>query len=93
MARECRKKAEYVQNNQTSGWSGTGDETKGKPGKGKSEKDMGRGKPGKGKDKDMRKGKKQKTRQRNNNVTRWRGMKTNTKQNLVKSTQCRVTRV
>ena len=44
MERECRKKAEDVQNNQRSGWSGTGDETKGKPGKGKSDKDKRKGK-------------------------------------------------
>ena len=31
MARDCRKKTEYMQNNQTSGWSGTDDKTKGKP--------------------------------------------------------------
>ena len=35
MARDCRKKTEYLQNNQTNGWSGTGDKGKGKPGKGK----------------------------------------------------------
>ena len=34
MARDCRKKTEYLQNNQTSGWSGTDDKGKGKPGTG-----------------------------------------------------------
>ena len=44
MARECRKKTEYRQNNQTSGWSGTDDKTKGKPGKCKDKQDTGKGK-------------------------------------------------
>ena len=50
MARDCRKKTEDLQNNQTSGWSGTDDKTKGKPGKGKGKQDKvkGKGKPGKG---------------------------------------------
>ena len=48
MARDCRKKAEYMQNNQTSGWSGTDDKAKGKSGMGKSE--------GKGKGEDKSKG-------------------------------------
>ena len=44
MARDCREKTEYLQNNQTSGWSGTDDKTKGKPGKGKGKQDKGKGK-------------------------------------------------
>ena len=56
MARDSRKKAEYVQNSQTGGWSGTDDKTKGKPGKGKSDKGKGKGKLGKGKGKDKSKG-------------------------------------
>ena len=58
LARDCRKKTEYLQNNQTSGWSGTDDKTKGKPGKGKGKQDKGKGKGkpsksrGKGKNKE-----------------------------------------
>ena len=37
MARDCRNTG-YMQNNQTSGWSGTDDKTKGKPRKGKPTK-------------------------------------------------------
>ena len=45
MARGCRKKTEYMQNNQTSGWSGTDDKTKGKLSKGKGKsKSKGKGK-------------------------------------------------
>ena len=57
-ARDCRKKTEYMQNNQTSGWSDTDDETKGKPGKGKGKQDKGegKGKPGNGKSKSKSKG-------------------------------------
>ena len=52
MARECRKKTEYMKNNQTSGWSGTDNKTEGKPDKGKSKQDKRKeSKPGKGKSK------------------------------------------
>ena len=48
MARDCRKKTEYLQNNQTRGWSGTDDKGKGEPGtskeKGKQDKGKGKGK-------------------------------------------------
>ena len=51
MARDCRKKTEYLQINRTSGWFDT--DTKGKPstGKGKGKQDKGKGKDklGKGK--------------------------------------------
>ena len=58
MARECRKKTEYMQNNPTSGWSGTDDKTKGMQGKGKCKQDKGKGKgPSKGKGKGKSKGK------------------------------------
>ena len=57
MARGCGKKAEHVQDNQTSGWSGTDDKTKGKSGKDKSANVQGKGKPGKGKRKDKSNGK------------------------------------
>ena len=55
MARDGRKKTEYLQTNQTSGWSGADDETKGKPGKGEGK---GKGKPCKGKrqEQEQRKG-------------------------------------
>ena len=43
MARDCRKKTEDMQNKQTSGWSGTDDKTKGKPGEGKGKQDKGQG--------------------------------------------------
>ena len=59
-ARDCRKKTEYLQNNQTSGWSGTDDTNKGKPttgrGQGKRDKGKGKGKPGKVKGKNHNKG-------------------------------------
>ena len=42
MARDCRRKTEYLQHNKTSGWSGTDDKTKGKPGKGKANKTIAR---------------------------------------------------
>ena len=52
MARDCRKKTEYLQNNQMCGWSGTDDKTKGKPstgkGEGKQDKGKGKGKPSEG---------------------------------------------
>ena len=59
MARDCRKKTEHVQNNPTSGWSGTDDKTKGKPckGRGKHDKGKGKGKPSEGKGKSKSKGK------------------------------------
>ena len=59
MARGCRKNTEHMQNNQTSGWSGTDDKTKGKPskGQGKQDKGKGKGKPRKGKGKSKSKGK------------------------------------
>ena len=62
-ARDCRKQTEYLQNNQTSGWSGTDDKSKGKPGtgkgKGKHYKGKSKDKPekGKGKSKNKEKGK------------------------------------
>ena len=60
MARDCRKKTEYMQNNQNSGWSGTDDKGKRKPGKGKGQgkqdKDKGRGKLVKYKSKNKKKG-------------------------------------
>ena len=59
MARDCRKKTEYMQNIPTSGWSGTDDKTRGKPGEGKGKQDKGKGngKPDKGKHKSKSKGK------------------------------------
>ena len=58
MARDCRRKTEYMQHNQTSGRSGTDDKGKGKPGKGKGkqDKDKDRGKLGKDKSKNKKKG-------------------------------------
>ena len=57
--RLSEEKTEYMQNNQTSGWSGTDDKTKGKPSKGKGKQDKGKGKckPGKGKGNSKNKGK------------------------------------
>ena len=59
MARDFRKKNEYLQNNQTSGWSGTDDKSKSKPGtgkgRGKQDKGKGKGKPGRGKSKNKNK--------------------------------------
>ena len=59
MARDCRRKTEYMQNIPTSGWSGTDDKTRGKPGEGKGKQDKGKGngKPDKGKHKSKSKGK------------------------------------
>ena len=61
MARNCRKKTEYLQNNQTSKRSGTHDEGKGKlgtgKGEGKQDKGKGKGKLGKGKGKNKSNGK------------------------------------
>ena len=60
MARDCRQKTGDLQNNQTSGWSGTDDKTKGKPCQGKGKQDKGKieGKPGKSKGKGPQHGKK-----------------------------------
>ena len=45
MARDCLKKNEHLQHNQPSGWPGTDDKTKSKPGKGKGKsKNKGKGK-------------------------------------------------
>ena len=59
MARDCRKKTEYMQTTKRVGWSGTDDKTKGKPGKGKGKQDKGKGKgmPSEGKGKSKGKGK------------------------------------
>ena len=96
MARDCRKKTEYLQINQTSGWFDT--DTKGKPstGKGKGEQDKGKGKDklGKGKyssknsEKDNNTARKGRT-----DLTRWRGTKTRKKPKPVKKTQSGRTRV
>ena len=56
VARDRRKKTEYLQHNQTSGWSGTDDKGKGKPGTGKSKGKHDKGK-GQGKNKNKGKGK------------------------------------
>ena len=91
MARECRKETEYVQYNQTSGWSGTGDETKGKPGKSKAGT-WAKASLARAKTRTREKEKAKTTRQRKT-FTRWRSTKTNTKHNPVKSAQSGVTRV
>ena len=91
MARDCRKKTEHVQNNPTSGWSGTDDKTKGKPskGRGKHDKGKGKGKPseGKGKSKSKRKGLNNTARKERKDFTKWRGTMTNQKHKPVKNTQ------
>ena len=59
IARDCPKRTEYMQNNQTSGWSGTDDKIEGYPGTGKGKQDIGKGKgnPSKGKGQSKSKGK------------------------------------
>ena len=82
MARDYRKKTEDMQNNPTSGWSGTDDKAKGKPGKGKGKQDKGTGKSkpskDKGKSKSIGKGK-QHGKKGRKDFTKWRGTKTNKK--------------
>ena len=95
MARDCRKKTEFVQNNQTSGWSGTDDKTKGKPGKGKGKQDKGNGtgELGKGKSKSKNGKGKQHGKKRKKGCHEMEGAKANKKLKPVKNTQSGWTRV